>query len=205
MGDDASGDSDGDGTCDDTDNCPMDANPGQEDADMEGVGDACDNCPNDANPGQEDTDGDGIGDACDLENCGDTFLGTDSDMSQTTCWRSGAENNPCGGPSYRMYIFWDATANEVMITATASSNPGAGDDQVPPQVCDPSCDSDPEVFDCSVTDENGITQTISGDITTGSLTVSLTVQCDPMDPMSAEVVVFDNFQERANEADCPMP
>ena len=66
------------------DNCPMDANGGQEDADADGAGDVCDvcpndadddidgdgvcgdvdNCPDDANPGQEDADMDGVGDAC---------------------------------------------------------------------------------------------------------------------------------------------
>ena len=58
-------DSDTDGIGDGCDNCPFDANGGQEDADTDGLGDACDNCPNDANPNQEDADTDGIGDACD--------------------------------------------------------------------------------------------------------------------------------------------
>ena len=79
----AGADADGDGVLDAVDNCPADANPGQEDADGDGIGDACDampndfdndgfddgvdNCPLTSNPGQEDADGDGVGDACD--NC----------------------------------------------------------------------------------------------------------------------------------------
>jgi hypothetical protein len=74
-------DTDGDGVCDDVDNCPTVANPRQEDANGNGIGDACepvdtdgdgiddsiDNCPTVKNPGQEDSDGDGVGDLCD--NC----------------------------------------------------------------------------------------------------------------------------------------
>jgi hypothetical protein len=76
-------DADGDGVLDAVDNCPANANPGQEDADGDGIGDVCDampndfdndgsddgadNCPLTSNPGQEDADGDGIGDVCD--NC----------------------------------------------------------------------------------------------------------------------------------------
>ena len=39
------GDSDGDGICDDFDNCVLTANPSQEDSDCDTVGDACDQCP----------------------------------------------------------------------------------------------------------------------------------------------------------------
>lgn len=84
-------DADGDGACDDRDNCPGLANPGQEDGDGDGAGDGCDPCPTDpdddgdddgfcanhdncpvvANPDQADLDGDGKGDACDGDIDGD--------------------------------------------------------------------------------------------------------------------------------------
>lgn len=74
---------------DDTDNCPMVANPDQADADNNGIGDACeddtdddddgipdeaDNCPLVPNPEQKDLDKDGIGDACDEDKDGDTIV-----------------------------------------------------------------------------------------------------------------------------------
>ncbi len=60
-------DLDGDGLCDESDNCPLVPNPGQLDADDDGFGDVCDNCPNASNATQADEDGDTVGDACD--NC----------------------------------------------------------------------------------------------------------------------------------------
>lgn len=78
-------DSDGDGLCDNRDNCAQAANGDQADGDSDGRGDACDVCPGDptndvdsdglcggvdncpyiANPDQLDGDGDALGDACD--------------------------------------------------------------------------------------------------------------------------------------------
>ena len=79
-------DNDDDGVLNNDDNCPDDANPGQENADGDDLGDVCDTCPNDssndmdedgicgdvdncpeiANPDQTNQDGDDLGDACDI-------------------------------------------------------------------------------------------------------------------------------------------
>jgi len=82
-------DGDGDGICDEKDNCPAKPNPGQEDRDGDGVGDACDNCPDVANPGQEDENDNGIGDACDVARCDlDADGDIDSlDIRAITRWR----------------------------------------------------------------------------------------------------------------------
>ena len=65
----ACADSDGDGVCDEDDNCPAVPNPDQSDKDKDGVGDVCDNCPTVANPDQKDSNGNGIGDACEIPKC----------------------------------------------------------------------------------------------------------------------------------------
>jgi hypothetical protein len=57
-------DQDGDGLCDDADNCPQQPNPQQGDRDDDSAGDACDNCSSVSNPCQEDGDLDGVGDLC---------------------------------------------------------------------------------------------------------------------------------------------
>lgn len=54
-------DADGDGVCDERDNCPNDANVDQLDTDGDGDGDACDSCSD-----VLDSDGDGLGNSCDL-------------------------------------------------------------------------------------------------------------------------------------------
>ncbi|MBK9017951.1 MAG: T9SS type A sorting domain-containing protein [Saprospiraceae bacterium] len=59
-------DPDGDGVCVEEDNCPNDANPGQEDNDSDGAGDACD----------DDDDNDGIADDCDSELFVDNYIFT---------------------------------------------------------------------------------------------------------------------------------
>ncbi len=65
-------DSDADSIENQDDNCPFDANPGQEETtDVDGIGDACDNCPSTVNPDQFDLDEDGLGDLCDTDRDGD--------------------------------------------------------------------------------------------------------------------------------------
>jgi hypothetical protein len=59
-------DLDDDGVDNETDNCPLVYNPGQEDSDSDNIGDACDNCAATQNVGQGDWDGDGVGDLCDI-------------------------------------------------------------------------------------------------------------------------------------------
>ena len=58
-------DSDGDGIVDANDNCPSNANPGQENEDGDKFGDVCDPCPPVADDNPADDDGDGVANACD--------------------------------------------------------------------------------------------------------------------------------------------
>jgi hypothetical protein len=62
----AAGDADGDGVCDDVDNCVAAFNPLQQDTDGDGVGNACDNCGATYNACQEDVNGNGQGDICEV-------------------------------------------------------------------------------------------------------------------------------------------
>jgi streptogramin lyase len=79
VGDACDPDVDGDMVDDDSDNCPLVANPNQLDDDGDGLGNACDLCPQvPDNPGQADLDMDGVGDACDPDIDGD-MVDNDSD------------------------------------------------------------------------------------------------------------------------------
>jgi hypothetical protein len=102
-------DRDSDGVLDADDNCPDDANAGQEDLDGDDAGDACDpdddgdgvvdgsdNCPTTANPGQADADSDGTGDACDSGDAdGDGVI--DSDDNCPTTPNAGQEDADSDG------------------------------------------------------------------------------------------------------------
>jgi len=63
FGDNSSGDDDMDGVCNDLDECVGDDSSGDDDAD--GFCNESDNCVNVANPNQGDADNDGLGDVCD--------------------------------------------------------------------------------------------------------------------------------------------
>ncbi|MDH3628632.1 MAG: thrombospondin type 3 repeat-containing protein, partial [Acidobacteriota bacterium] len=70
-------DTDGDGVCDNVDNCVDDQNPSQTDTDSDGLGDDCDTCPNDP-----DNDIDGDGDCGDVDNCPSIANSNQQDQDQ---------------------------------------------------------------------------------------------------------------------------
>jgi cysteine-rich repeat protein len=96
-------DRDGDGVLDEFDNCPDDANPGQEDLDEDGVGDACDDqtCGNGVVEDIEACDdgnsegGDGCSSVCELEDSdGDGVLDED-DLCEDTSEEEGVNEDGC--------------------------------------------------------------------------------------------------------------
>ncbi|HSH00262.1 MAG TPA: thrombospondin type 3 repeat-containing protein, partial [candidate division Zixibacteria bacterium] len=122
-------DTDGDGFVDTIDNCPMDANPGQEDIDGDNIGDICDlcpsvhdtldadndciengldNCPVDYNPAQEDFDNDGLGDSCYLP----TYL--------TPFTVVATEDNPAVPPGNPECNLWITDPDSLVIGADAA-------------------------------------------------------------------------------------
>ena len=129
------GDSDGDGVCDNQDNCDFTANPDQADNDGDGIGNACDDTPNGPcgsqggdsdgdgvcdnqdncrttpNPDQADNDNDGIGNVCDDTPNGEPTVCADRTVSNT---------NLCSGPNegtrYGGYLLLDRTGDSHYIS-----------------------------------------------------------------------------------------
>ncbi len=153
-------DADGDGVLDITDNCPLDANPGQEDTDADGQGDVCDtdddndgildaadNCPNVHNPDQTDVNGDGLGRACDLDDAlirlstntvrtveiGDFY---ERAFTQTITSLASGEESVWEGTERRFYSETDdpeyghVVAYNVSTTKTVIAGGGIGDTEV---------------------------------------------------------------------------
>ena len=130
-------DTDGDGVADVDDNCPLDANPGQEDADGDGTGDVCQEIcePQEEVCDGEDNDCDGTID----EGCG-LPCAADADCPADQVCRNGV----CSGGPVDQEICGDGVDNDGdgMIDEGCDCVDEDGDGFCPPQDCD---DMDPSV------------------------------------------------------------
>jgi hypothetical protein len=122
-------DSDGDGTADVLDVCPLTHDPIQEDQDGDGFGDLCDNCPTFPNPAQMDMNGDGAGDRADdpvvqviaPNGGGVLFIGS----VVTIQWSA---SDLCGGVQWiKLLLSRDGAADPYETIASGLTNTGAYD------------------------------------------------------------------------------
>jgi hypothetical protein len=111
--------------CYDTGDTPP-ANPcGDSDMDQDGVNDSCDNCPENANPGQEDSNGNGMGDACEQvpqETCQQQHAGeadSDGDGVVDAC-----DSTPNGSTSNNTEAPQQTAAPEQQGSTPAADQPG---------------------------------------------------------------------------------
>jgi len=136
------GDGDGDGICDNQDNCPFNSNPSQSDSDGDGIGDACDNnnnlcanqggdsdgdgicnnqdnCPNVSNPNQADSNNNGIGDACDNPGGGTCTNPTNIALNKPASQSSTITANGITGSASKAV---DGNTNGVFFTGSNSTS-----------------------------------------------------------------------------------
>ncbi len=130
------GDSDGDGICNNVDNCVNNPNSNQADSDNDNVGNACDNCPNDFNPNQADSDNDGIGDVCDdpCDNQGGDSDGDGICNNVDNCVNT-PNSNQADNDNDNVGNACDNCPNDFNPNQADSDNDGIGD------VCDDPCDN----------------------------------------------------------------
>ncbi|HKQ48836.1 MAG TPA: thrombospondin type 3 repeat-containing protein, partial [Phycisphaerae bacterium] len=154
-------DGDSDGIPNDCDNCPSDANPGQEDCDSDGEGDACEaDCDSDGTPDgcesdQTDCDSDGTLDSCETDG--------DSDGVIDDCDNCLLIDNP-GQTDADSDGVGDACDNCVAVANPGQEN---GDGDALGDACD-NCDLDtnPDQEDC---DSDGIGDACEPDSDTDGL------------------------------------
>ena len=175
-----SGDGDGDGVCNDIDNCPADSNPDQLDQDSDGMGDVCDPCIFDAN---NDSDGDGSCDSVGLCTGDDTSGDTDADG---LCNDTDTEDDNDGiadGPDLDALdpaVCADADADSCGDCVIGVDGFGALPDNTP---ANDGTDTDSDLL-CNAGDSDDHGDGLSDlvETSTGTFVSSLDTGTDPLDP-----------------------
>jgi len=120
-------DPDGDGVCDEDDNCPSDANADQTDSDADGAGDTCDVCPLDAD---DDADADGVcGDVDDCANTADGDVADDAGCSVADYCPCDADMDGDGWKNHGKYVSCVSNTNEDFVDAGLLTEDEADDIQ----------------------------------------------------------------------------
>lgn len=162
-------DTDGDGICNNQDNCIYTANTNQLDSDNDDVGNVCDNCPTTYNPTQLDTDQDGIGDACDTPPpaCVNQWWDSDGDgiCNNTDNCDYTANTNQQDSDNDGVGDVCDNCPSTANPTQADTDQDGIGD------ACEPVIDECPNPVTLTVT-----SHTLNQTVNTQTVTITGTVQ-----------------------------